>query len=54
MRFSVSQPQSYLCLPNGMRARPHKENSLCTIARLQIADNGLPVSLVQSLLDSQC
>jgi len=27
---------------------------LCTIARLQIADDDLPLSLVQDLIDSQC
>jgi hypothetical protein len=54
MRFSVYQPQSCLCLPSGMRARPLKENPLCTIARLQMADDDPPVSLVQGLLDSQC
>jgi len=49
MRFSVSQPQSCLCLPSGMRARPPKENLHCTIARLQMADDDLQVSLVQAL-----
>jgi len=54
MRIYVSQPQSCLCLPSGMRARPPKENPLCMIARLQVADDGLPVSLEQRFLDSEC
>jgi len=31
-----------------------KENLLCTIASLQVADDDIPVSLVQNLIDSQC
>jgi len=54
MRNSVSQPQSRLCLSNGMRSRPPKENPLCIIARLQMADDDLPVSLVQGVLDIKC
>ena len=41
-------------LSGGMRALPPKENPLRTIARLQMADDDLLVSLVQALLDSQC
>jgi predicted glycosyltransferase len=46
-------PVSILPLPSQwIASAPSKESSLCTIARLQIADDGLPVSLVQGVLDS--